>query len=121
MEGCGLMSCLKCGNETTQEQVFCEHCLEIMSQYPVKPGTPVQLPKRDALPTQKKQSRRRQLTPEDQIVHLKVLVRTLVALLGVVSVMLGIFAGLYFMKEKTSDTSVPSIGQNYTVDPTDNP
>lgn len=115
------MNCLKCGNEAEQEQVFCTHCLEIMSRYPVKPGTPVQLPKRDILPAQKKQSRRRQLAPEDQIVHLKVLVRTLAALLGVVSIILGLFVGLYFMKEKTSDTAVPSIGQNYTVDPTDNP
>ena len=121
MEGCGLMNCLKCGNETENEQVFCGHCLEIMSRYPIKPGTPVQLPKRETLPVSKKQSRRRQLTPEDQIIHLKVLVRTLAALLGAVSIVLGIFIGLYFSKEKPSDNPVPSIGQNYTVDPTDNP
>ena len=112
------MYCLKCGNETDNEQIFCAHCLEVMEKYPIKPGTPVQLPRRDAASVQKKQSRRRNLTPEEQIVHLRVLVRMLLALLGVVSVLLGIFIGLYFQPGDSAPEPEAPIGQNYSVDPT---
>ena len=113
------MYCLKCGNETENEQVFCKHCLEVMDKYPVKPGTHVQLPRRNNVVVSKKQSRRRNLTAEDQVVHYKVMVRTLIALLGTVSVVLGIFIGLYLNNQKEPVmTEEPPIGQNYTVDST---
>ena len=113
------MYCLKCGNETENEQVFCKHCLEVMDKYPVKAGTHIQLPRREIVSVSKKQSRRRGVSSEDQIVRYKVLIRTLVALLGTVSVVLGIFIGLYFnQKTETFVTEEPPIGQNYTVDTT---
>ena len=118
MEGCAPMNCMKCGKETEKEQVFCAHCLEVMERYPIKPGTHIQLPRREALPAQKKQNRRRNMTPEDQIVHQRVLIRTLLALLGTVSVVLGIFIGLYFNHEEAPIEAEPPIGQNYTVDST---
>ena len=113
------MYCLKCGNETENEQVFCKHCLEVMDKYPVKAGTHIQLPRREIVSVSKKQSRRRGVSSEDQIVRYKVLIRTLVALLGTVSVVLGIFIGLYFnQKTEIFVTEEPPIGQNYTVDTT---
>ena len=115
------MYCLKCGKEAENNQVFCNHCLDIMNQYPVKPGTAIHLPKRESLPAQKKQNRRRQMTPEDQVAHLKVVVRTLLCILAAACIALGIFIGLYFMPDNTPQAPVPSIGQNYTVEPTDNP
>ena len=111
------MYCMKCGKETENEQVFCKHCLEVMDKYPIKPGTHVHLIHRNEIPAVKKQSRRRSLPVEEQIVHYKVLVRTLVALLAAVSVVLGIFVGLHFQQQTPAAEEVP-IGQNYTVDPT---
>ena len=35
------MSCMKCGKEVSEDQVFCPECLAEMERYPVKPGTPV--------------------------------------------------------------------------------
>ena len=112
------MYCMKCGKETENEQVFCKCCLEIMDKYPVKPDTHVHLPHRNEVPVAKKQSRRRGLSAEEQIIHYKVLIRTLVALLGAVSVVLGIFIGLHFQQEKPVADEEAPIGQNYTVDPT---
>ena len=42
------MSCLKCGQEVSAGQVFCDSCLADMEQYPVKPGTPVIIPNQTA-------------------------------------------------------------------------
>lgn len=112
------MYCLKCGNETGNDQVFCAHCLDVMERYPVKPGTSVHLPRRNPASAQKKQSRRRAYSPEEQIVRLRVSVRTLTALLCAAILALGISVWLN-LRPKTAEetTPVPSIGQNYTVDP----
>ena len=39
------MACIKCGKESAAGAEFCEECLKDMERYPVKPGTPVILPK----------------------------------------------------------------------------
>lgn len=90
------MYCLRCGRETGTDQVFCADCLEVMEKNPVRPGTAVHIPKRASVTSAKKQSRRRTISPEDQVVQLKVAVRTLLALLGTVMVALGICLWLYF-------------------------
>lgn len=40
------MNCLKCGKETSKNQVFCPECLADMDNYPVRPDAPVQIPLR---------------------------------------------------------------------------
>ena len=35
------MNCLKCGRDIAEDQLFCESCLEVMDQYPVKSGSVV--------------------------------------------------------------------------------
>ena len=66
------MTCMKCGREIPAGQVFCDGCLDVMEKYPIKPDTVVQLPRRSMQPVQKKQpSRRKQLTPEEQVPLLK--------------------------------------------------
>lgn len=40
------MNCMKCGQETVDEHVFCEKCLAVMEKYPVRPGAVVMLPRR---------------------------------------------------------------------------
>ena len=71
------MQCMKCGRKIKDNQVFCEECLGIMDTYPVKPGTPIQLPTptKSSLPT--KLNRRKSLKPEEQIHRLKASVRRL--------------------------------------------
>ena len=38
------MLCIKCGRKLEEGQVFCNLCLGDMAEYPIKPGTPIQLP-----------------------------------------------------------------------------
>ncbi len=112
------MYCLKCGNEAENDQIFCAHCLNIMEQYPVKPGTNIQLPRRNTLQTQKKQTWRRNFSLEEQVVHMRVTIRTLVAILGVVLIALGISIWLNFLPRATqAQPPETSIGQNYSAGP----
>ena len=70
------MYCIKCGRETNSERVFCEECLQSMEQYPVKPGTPVHLPKKSLPPQDKKGTRKKKPPkPEEQIAALKIKVK----------------------------------------------
>ena len=110
------MYCLKCGKETDADQVFCNHCLETMEQYPVKPGTPVQLPKKENTGAAKKQHRRR-LTMEEQNQRLRVTVRTLLILNLILLCLLGYFGWSWLNHQHiTPELPVSEIGQNYTVE-----
>ena len=111
------MYCLKCGKEAEDNRVFCAHCLEVMEDYPVKPGTHIQLPHREPVSAKKAQRRHRSATPEEQVFHLRRLARILSFCLAVVSVLLCITATLLFLppqEEAPDDT-----GRNYTVDTED--
>ncbi len=90
------MYCLRCGRDTNNDRVFCKECLDLMEEYPVKPGTAIQLPRRTTNVNQKRQNRRRALSPEEQVVRLKVTSRTLFALLCTVLVAFGVCLWLYF-------------------------
>ncbi len=82
------MFCMKCGREMETEQSFCEICLEEMKKYPVKPGTPVQLPPPVRTHTARKPVvRRRTVNPEEQVKTLKKRVRVLFLLLLVAILM----------------------------------
>ena len=65
------MACLKCGKETTQNQVFCDHCLDTMAAFPVKPGTPVNLPMQKISDMPKKGAARRRLSQEELLSLMK--------------------------------------------------
>lgn len=71
------MNCMKCGRETTGEQVFCEECLRIMAKYPVKPGIAVKLPQRRDPSVHRRTVRRRSINTDEQIRILKKWVRNL--------------------------------------------
>lgn len=72
------MNCMKCGREIPAGQVFCDSCLETMKKYPIKPDTAVQLPRnRQDTVLRKQASRRRPLSPEEQIPGLKRTIRRL--------------------------------------------
>lgn len=106
------MQCMKCGRDLENEQVFCDACLEVMEQYPVKPGVVVQLPHRPQQPQQKKQPRKKVISPEEQVTLLRRLSRilaTAVVLLLVAAVGLGWLSVKFYLDGEKK--VLP--GQNY--------
>ena len=83
------MNCMKCGRKIKDQQVFCEECLAIMDTYPVKPGTPIQLPTPVKNTSPQKTSRRKAKKPEEQIIQLRISVRWLSVILAVALLAIG--------------------------------
>ena len=109
------MQCMKCGREIPAGQVFCEECLAEMEKYPVKPGTAIRLPSRREEPQVKKPaSRRRQLTPEEQVKGLK---RRLWAVSIVMTLLLALTTGCLYMAVSYiwENEGKPLPGQNYSI------
>ena len=113
-------TCLKCGRETPEQFTYCEHCLEIMGKYPVKPGTVVHLPRRNTVQLSKKPVRRKAPTPEEQVVTLRKVIRILLVCLLLTVGALGYFLWQFFLPDKPDQYPEENpIGQNYTVDLTE--
>jgi len=90
------MYCLKCGKDTKDERVFCQECLESMDRYPVKPGTAIQLHRREALATARKVAKNaRPVSTEDQVEHLRKIVFWMGILLVIAVVLLAVTTGLW--------------------------
>ena len=111
------MSCMKCGAETPETQVFCDHCLSVMEDYPIKPGTHIHLPKRaeDAEPVKRSTKKKRTPTNEEQISLLRTKVlrlRLAVAILAFLFCLASCFLGMKLYEEYTK----PDTGRNYTID-----
>ena len=113
------MNCMKCGREVPLGQVFCKECLTDMANYPVKPGTPVQLPaKPAAVQPRRERNARKPKKPEEQIVILKKwILALLVSLLTVILAFAVTVAILSHKLDQANQNTLP--GQNYsTVDDT---
>lgn len=109
------MYCMKCGKETGENQVFCEGCLEIMEQYPVKPGTVINLPRRDApAPEKKPPVHHKESSGAEQFVQLRGMIRWLTAIIAVLSVLLCATA-VMLIRTLDKQSTVRTIGQNYTI------
>lgn len=110
------MNCLKCGREISDGSVFCDGCLEDMKKYPVKPGTPVQLPIHTPAPPPKKKSARGKFSgkPEEIARHLRSTNRwlTLALIAAVIAFALTAAMLLSTMNQLRDSTK---IGQNYQV------
>lgn len=108
------MECMKCGRSIDPGQVFCESCLKGMEAYPVRPGTPITLPRRTATPSKKAQPRRRALTHEElTVIQRKTIKRLWVALL---CTLLCLAVSVALMLHFASNQEVHSnIGQNYNT------
>lgn len=108
------MNCMKCGREVPDQQVFCESCMEVMNNYPVKMDAAVQLPvRKDAQPNKKAVRRRPALSEQEQIRRLKTRVRRLWTALAIVLVLFAILACFttnHLLKDRR-----PLPGQNYTT------
>ena len=109
------MSCMKCGRDTQEGQVFCTSCLEVMAKYPVKPGIAIQLPGRKNAPAPKKaQTKRKQsITPEEQIRKLKKHLKRMI-LLWLVTLLL-LAAAIYPTVEYFRGERFLLPGQNYNT------
>lgn len=108
------MKCMKCGREMESEQAFCEDCLQEMRKYPVKPDVHVHIPARpQSVVARKTMSRRRTLSPEEQIRRLKT---RLWILGGVLAVTLALLCAMiyptvnFFLRNNHFRP-----GQNYTA------
>lgn len=111
------MTCMKCGVEIPETQVFCDHCLSVMEQCPVRAGIHVHLPKRArSIEMPKKHAKKkRTLSPEEQIsvLQLKVLRLRLVAV--ILAFIICVVSGFLAMK-LYQDYTTPETGRNYTID-----
>lgn len=111
------MNCMKCGREIALGQVFCKDCLTDMANYPIKPGTPVQLPTPpSAVQPRRERAARKPKKPEEQISILKKYVIGLSAVL--LAVTLGFSVAVAILSHKLEEAQTNSLpGQNYsTVD-----
>ena len=111
------MNCMKCGVEIPENQVFCDHCLAVMEEYPIKPDAHIHLPKREAPAEVPKRPVKKKRTPtlEEQVSSLrrKVLrLRLAAAVLAFLLCLATAFLGL----EVYEDFTVPETGRNYTID-----
>lgn len=76
------MSCMRCGKEINENQVFCDECLADMDRHPVKPGTPIQLPQRPVRSVAKRASFRVAASKwQDKIFLLKYIMFWLIVLI----------------------------------------
>lgn len=107
------MLCLKCGKETTENQVFCGDCLNVMQAYPVKPDTAVHIPHREEPVHERKPARRREPS-KDQLSQLRFLVRCLAATIAVLSILLCATAAMLIHTLDKAPAS-STIGRNYTT------
>jgi len=106
------MQCTKCGRNIEGNAVFCNKCLDTMAQYPVKPGTVIQLPHRKAAPAKKATSRKKVLPPEEQVIQQRKTIRWLCVALASTFLLLCLSVALLFHLEREQE-STETIGQNY--------
>ncbi len=105
------MKCMRCGTTIAAGAVFCDTCLAEMKTHPIKPGTPVNLPRREKQQPPKR-SRRRFHKSEDQISSLRRLVVFLMAVILVLAIALtGAVWHLLDRADPSDDYRLP--GQNY--------
>lgn len=110
------MQCIKCGRDTENNQVFCPECLASMDQAPIKPGTPVSIPKRPAreyTPPVKKDK------PEDIILRLQKKLKALTIVILILLVGLGVSLGIIAYHFTTTEHGGPAIGSNYSTESPD--
>lgn len=107
------MNCMKCGREVGENQVFCPECLADMDQYPVKPGTAVHIPSRKAAPQRKAAPKKKQITPEEQNLRLRKVIRFFAGLWLVTLLIAAALAYPAYRYLTEENHFLP--GQNYSV------
>jgi len=109
------MYCLKCGRESSKQQVFCDSCLQGMTRYPVKPDARVQLPQRDTPPPSKKAGRQKRIaSPEELLPLLKRRNRRLVCAVIALSLVTLLALAALIWKDRSLPLNQHS-GKNYNI------
>jgi len=119
------MRCMKCGREQESDQIFCSDCLLEMEKYPVSPNATVHLPLRREQAPRKAQSRRRTVSPEEQIRLLKkriwfltgILVVTLALLAAMVYPTVNYFIRHYHLRPGQNYNTIVTTVPTETTDP----
>ena len=107
------MKCMRCGTEIIGEAVFCEECLADMEKHPVKPGTPINLPRREKQQVVKR-SRKRIPKPEEQLSALRRLV--IWQLVVIILLVLALTASIYMLFNQPNPADSKWLpGQNYST------
>ena len=105
------VKCMRCGTEIQSGSVFCEECLADMEKHPIKPGTPINLPRREKQQTVKRSKKRFQ-KPEDHIHALRRLVAWLMAV--IILLVLALTASIYLLVTQPDQNNGARLpGQNY--------
>lgn len=108
------MNCAKCGRETNENGVFCGKCMDTMKQYPVKPGTVIQLPQRKKAPPKKSFLRKKLLPPEELVLQQRKTIKWLWTALICTVMLLCLSVALLFHLNEQREASA-NIGQNYST------
>lgn len=111
------MSCLKCGRETAQGNVFCEECLEHMAAHPVKPGIRITIPQRPK--SEPVHVVPKVQTPEEIIERLRRRIRVMMIVILVLVIGLCTSAGIIAYHHATTEHGGLAIGQNYSTEAPD--
>ena len=111
------MTCMKCGVEIPETQVFCDHCLSLMTECPVRPGVHVHLPKRaQNMDVPKKPAKKKRVPSlEEQLSALKLKVLRMRLVIVVLVFVVCLLSGFLAMK-LYQDYTTPTTGRNYTID-----
>lgn len=106
------MNCMKCGRETSGEDVFCRECLTDMAKHPVDPSTVVLLPRRKENSFQKKTVKRHGPSPEELVDSLRRQNAALIFLLVVslIAIVLMFKPTMHYVRDEHYE-----IGQNYST------
>lgn len=105
------MKCMRCASVVASGAVFCQECLADMEKHPVKPGTPINLPRREKV-TVTKRSKKRAHKPEEQVSALRRLVIWLISL--VIILVLALTATVYMLVDQHNQAEGARLpDQNY--------
>lgn len=107
-------NCLKCGSAVKDKAAFCDQCLQVMEQYPIKPGSVAHLQPRPQRPERKSPELYRETVDKQQLLHAKRSIRWLIALTLILSALLLTTTGI-LLQTLESKPEAPAIGKNYTT------
>jgi len=111
------MQCMKCGKKIEETAVFCDGCLAHMERYPVKPGTPINLPARD-LAEKKVPPKKLPSTPESRLTNALTAIKWLAGALVLALLALAVTVSMLVNTIRDRDAQ-SNIGQNYSAITTD--
>ena len=117
------MECLRCGRENDSGREFCDTCLQSMEKYPVNPNTVIQLPRPRPGDAAKKQSgKKRVQSTEEQLTHLKKLLRILITGGILLLILFGLVTALLVKEyQKNAGAQLPTGRNDFVTAEQNNP